>query len=111
MVGVYQPWKHYVVGAANLFVGWMRGFEGPIVTNLFDQLNSIIVNPVTGKAYPDVDSETTNFEALRNNPDYDVTTGTRDPRFEDPTTSGLPPFNPARFLPQRHVVLGLSYRF
>ena len=25
--------------------------------------------------------------------------------------SGLPPFNPARFLPQRHVLIGLSYRF
>ena len=81
------------------------------ITNLFDQLNSIIVNPVTGKAYPNVDSQTTNFEALRDNPDFDVPMGTRDPRYEDPNTSGLPPFNPARFLPQRHIVLGLAYRF
>ncbi|MFQ5570456.1 MAG: carboxypeptidase regulatory-like domain-containing protein [Rhodothermales bacterium] len=81
------------------------------VTNLFNQLNSVIVNPVTGKAYPNVDSETTDFVALRNNPDYDVGIGTRDPRYEDPTVGGLPPFNPARFLPQRHVVIGLSYRF
>lgn len=81
------------------------------ITNLFNQNNSIIVNPVTGKAYPDVDPETTDFTTLRNDPDYDVTVSTRDPRFEDPETSGLPPFNPARFLPQRHVVFGLSYRF
>ncbi len=81
------------------------------VTNLFNQLNSIIVNPVTGKAYPNVDPATTDFVALRNNPDYDVVSGVRDPRYEDPTVSGLPPFNPARFLPQRHVMLGLAYKF
>ncbi len=81
------------------------------ITNLFNQYNSIIVNPVTGEAYPNVDSQTTDFVALRNNPDYDVPIGTRDPRYEDPNTEGLPPFNPARFLPQRHVTLGLSYRF
>lgn len=81
------------------------------ITNLFNQLNSIIVNPVTGEAYPDVDPQSTNFEALRGNTDYDVPIGTRDPRYEDPNTEGLPPFNPARYLPQRHVTLGLSYRF
>jgi len=81
------------------------------VTNLFNQLNSIIVNPVTGKGYPNVDPSTTDFTRLRNNHDFDVITGTRDPRFEDPETSGLPPLNPARFLPQRHIVLGLTYQF
>ena len=81
------------------------------ITNLFNQLNSIIVNPVTGKGYPNVDAATTNFIALRGNTDYDVPLGTRDPRYEDPSTSGTPPFNPARFLPQRHIVFGLSYTF
>jgi outer membrane receptor protein involved in Fe transport len=81
------------------------------VTNLFNQLNSVIVNPVTGKAYPNIDPSSTNFASLRDNGTYDVPMGTRDPRYEDPSTSGLPPFNPARFLPQRHVLLGLSYRF
>jgi outer membrane receptor protein involved in Fe transport len=81
------------------------------VTNLFDQKNSIIVNPVTGTAYPDVDPSTTDFAALRDDPSFDVGAGTRDPRYEDPTSGGLPPFNPARFLPQRHLMLGLSYRF
>lgn len=81
------------------------------VTNLFNQLNSIIVNPITGEAYPNVDPAATDFVSLRNNADYDVVTGVRDPRYEDPTVSGLPPFNPARFLPQRHVMLGLAYKF
>jgi outer membrane receptor protein involved in Fe transport len=81
------------------------------ITNLFNQLNGIIVNPVTGKAYPDIDPSSTDFTDLRGDEDFDVPIGTRDPRYEDPTTSGLPPFNPARFLPQRHVVFGLSYRF
>ncbi len=81
------------------------------VTNLFNQKNAIIVNPVTGQAYPDVDPATTDFTALRGDSDFDVPNGTRDPRYEDPSSSGLPPFNPARFLPQRHVMVGLSYRF
>ena len=81
------------------------------VTNLFNQLNSVIVNPVTGKAYPKVDPERTDFEALRDNPEFDVPIEWRDPRYVDPTTTGLPPFNPARFLPQRHIVLGISYQF
>ncbi len=81
------------------------------VTNLFNQKNSIIVNPVTGEAYPDVNPASTDFSSLRGNRDYDVTTGTRDPRYEDPNSTGLPPFNPARFLPQRHIVFGVAFRF
>ncbi len=81
------------------------------ITNVFNQLNSVIVNPVTGKAYPNVNSATTDFVALRDDKNFDVPLGTRDPRYEDPRTSGLPPFNPARFLPQRQVIIGLSYRF
>ncbi|NND71706.1 MAG: TonB-dependent receptor [Rhodothermales bacterium] len=80
------------------------------VTNVFNQKNSVIVNPVTGEAYPEL-AAGTDFTALRGDPTYDVPSGTRDPRYEDPTTSGLPPFNPARFLPQRHIMLGLSFRF
>ena len=81
------------------------------ITNLFNQENSVIINPVTGKAYPNVDVTTTNFTELRDNRNFDVASGTRDLRYEDPNSSGQPPFNPARFLPQRHIVLGLSYRF
>ena len=81
------------------------------VTNLFNQNNGIIVNPVTGEAYPDIDPETTDFTALRDDRSFDVPNSLRDPRYDDPTSSGLPPFNPARFLPQRHVLWGLAYRF
>ena len=81
------------------------------ITNLFNQENSVIVNPVTGRAYPNIDATATNFVELRGNPDYDVPSGTRDLRYEDPNSSGTPPFNPARFLSQRHIVIGLSYRF
>ena len=81
------------------------------VENLFNQKNSVIINPVTGRAYPDIDPETTDFTALRGNPEYDVTGSVRDPRYEDPDTSGIPPFNPARFLAPRHIVFGLSYKF
>ena len=80
------------------------------VENLFNQQNSVIVNPVTGRAYPDVDADT-DFTALRGDPDYDVPSFLRDPRYEDPNTSGLPPLNPARFLTPRHVVVGVSYQF
>ena len=81
------------------------------VSNLFDQNNAVIVNPVTGRGYPDVDPATTDFVALRGDADYDVPSNLRDPRYEDPQTSGLPPFNPARYLAPRHVVLGLKYSF
>ncbi|NNE70609.1 MAG: TonB-dependent receptor [Rhodothermales bacterium] len=80
------------------------------ITNLFNQKNAVIVNPVTGEAYPEV-PEGTDFTQLRGNPDYDVSSGTRDPRYEDPNSSGLPPFNPARFMAQRHIMLGASFRF
>lgn len=81
------------------------------ITNLFNQLNSVIVNPVTGKAYPNVDPASTDFAALRDDPEYDVPSGMRDLRYEDPSSGGLPPLNPARFLPQRHIVLGVAYEF
>ena len=84
------------------------------VENLFDQKNSVIVNPVTGEAYPEVPDDVdpdTYFVGLRGDPEYDVPGYLRDPRYEDPNTSGLPPLNPARFLAPRHVTVGLSYKF
>lgn len=83
------------------------------VTNLFNQRNAVIVNPVTGKAYPDVTPEYLRDNAvnLRGDSSYDVPNDMRDPRYEDPRTTGLPPFNPARFMPQRHIVFGVQYRF
>ena len=68
------------------------------VTNLFNNQNTSIVNPVTGKAYQNGD----------NVPDVWV-----DPRYIDPRlgTSGPPPTNPARYLEQRHIMIGGALRF
>ena len=81
------------------------------VTNLFNQLNAVIVNPVTGDAYPDIDPSAIDMTTLRDQSKYDVPDGVRDMRYDDPNSSGLPPLNPARFLPQRHVMIGVSVQF
>ncbi len=79
------------------------------VTNLFNQQNAVIVNPVTGEGYPDLD--VADVTDLRGDASYDVPSNLRDPRYEDPNTNGLPPVNPARFLPPRHILLGVSFEF
>lgn len=68
------------------------------ITNLFDNKNASIVNPVTGKAY----------ENGQNVPDTWV-----DPRYNDPRlgVQGPPPANPARYLEQRHIMTGVAIRF
>lgn len=111
---VGAPWWWFDLSAQRNFDVLGNDLRATLeITNLFNQRNAVIVNPVTGKAYPDVSPEyvAENAESLRNNPDYDVPNSNRDPRYEDPRTSGLPPFNPARFLPPRHIVFGLQYRF
>ncbi len=68
------------------------------VSNIFNNVNASIINPVTGRAYNLGD----------NVPDTWV-----DPRYIDPRqgTSGPPPTNPARFLEQRHMMLGFNVKF
>jgi hypothetical protein len=68
------------------------------VSNIFDNQNASIVNPVTGNAY--------------NNGDNVPETWT-DPRFIDPRlgNGGPPPTNPARYLQQRQVMVGVSLKF
>jgi outer membrane receptor protein involved in Fe transport len=68
------------------------------VTNLFDNKNASIINPVTGKAYENGD----------NVPDTWV-----DPRYNNPKqgVQGPPPANPARYLAQRHIVTGIAIKF
>jgi len=68
------------------------------ITNLFDNKNSSIINPVTGKAYEPGD----------NVPDTWV-----DPRYRDPRLgiSGPTPENPARYLAQRHIITGIAVKF
>ncbi len=68
------------------------------ITNVFDNKNAAIINPVTGTAY----------QNGQNVPDTWV-----DPRYNDPRLGiqGPPPANPARFLEQRHIIMGVALRF
>jgi outer membrane receptor protein involved in Fe transport len=67
------------------------------VNNLLNNKNSIIINPVTGKAYEFGD---------------DVPGSWNDPRYPDVQAPISPyPFNPARYLTKRNVKLGVSLRF
>lgn len=66
------------------------------VKNLFDNKNAAIINPVTGRAYEAGDP---------------LPNGFRDPNFPDPQDNGAPPFNPARFLAPRQVMLGVMWQF
>lgn len=83
------------------------------ITNLLNNKNSAIVNPVTGEAYktdyPDSEEE---LIALRDDRSYDLPNSARDPRYEDPRNGGIPAhLNPANFLQQRQIMFGLSVNF
>jgi outer membrane receptor protein involved in Fe transport len=64
------------------------------VRNVFNNKNSQIINPVTGKAYRSGDP---------------LPYTMRDPNYPDPQDSGLPPTNPARYMTPRQMMLGLSF--
>lgn len=84
--------KWFVMGKTQLAIT----FE---LTNLLNNKNTAIVNPVTGRAYEAGD---------------DVPTEWKDPRYldpRDPRSSNIPPDNPARYYEQRHFLLGLSMNF
>ncbi len=66
------------------------------VKNLFNNKNAAIINPVTGRAYELGDQ---------------LPNGFRDPNYPDPQDNGAPPFNPARFLTPRQMMVGLSWQF
>lgn len=66
------------------------------IRNIFDNLNSQIINPVTGRAYRTGDP---------------VPAEWRDPEYPDPQDRGLPPNNPARYLEPRQLMFGLSFNF
>lgn len=66
------------------------------VKNIFNNKNSQIINGVTGRAYQEGDPLP-----------FDM----RDPSYPDPQDRGLPPYNPARYLNPRQMMLGLSFDF
>ncbi|MEZ5015282.1 MAG: TonB-dependent receptor [Chitinophagales bacterium] len=69
------------------------------VTNLLNTLNTAIVNPVTGTAWSYGDPVPSEWR----DPSY------IDPR--DPRSYGTPPDNPARYYEQRHILLGLVWKW
>jgi outer membrane receptor protein involved in Fe transport len=65
------------------------------ITNLLNNKNATIINPVTGMGYESGD---------------DVPTEWRDPRYNDPRdprSDNIPPDNPSRYLAQRHFLTGI----
>lgn len=72
-------------------VGTVRMVLSVKVTNLFDNKNATIINPLTGTAYEAGDP----YPSI-------------DPLNPHPLYTNVNPFNPARYLPQRHIVAGLS---
>lgn len=66
------------------------------INNLFNQLNSQLINPVTGAAYRYGDN---------------VLRDSRDPRYPRPDDSGTPLDNPARYLAPRQIVYGVAFTF
>jgi hypothetical protein len=88
----------------NLRKWWMLGKRSRLeftcqVTNLFNQKNTLIPNPVTGRAWEVGDA---------------VPSSWRDPAYLDPRdfrSGNTPPDNPARYMPLRHVMFGAGLRF
>ncbi len=74
----------------------LKAFLSFEVKNVFNNKNAQLVNPVTGAGYRDGDP---------------LPYEQRDPRYTNPTTSGLPPDNPARFLQPRQFLFGLGFNF
>ena len=66
------------------------------IRNLFNNKNAQIINPITGEGYE---------------PGDDVPNEWRDPRFIGPEESGVPPNDPARYLPPRQILYGIAFRF
>lgn len=66
------------------------------ISNLFNQLNAQIINPVTGTAYRYGDG---------------VLRDVRDPNYPRPDDSGTPNDNPARYLPPRQIMYGIAFTF
>ncbi|MEI7803280.1 MAG: hypothetical protein WCI97_11570, partial [Bacteroidota bacterium] len=68
-------------------------------TNILNNKNALIINPVTGTAYQDGDA---------------VPTEWRDPKYIDPRdyrSYNTPPTNPARYDAPLHFMLGIALKF
>ena len=83
------------------------------ISNVLNNQNSVIVNPVTGQAYrTDYPTDPEALAALRDDRSYDVPSNVRDPRYLDPRDNNTPSYlNPANLLAQRHIVFGVTLNF
>ncbi len=66
------------------------------IKNIFNQKNAQIVNPVTGRGYEYGDA---------------LPSDQRDPLYPHPQDSGIPPFDPARYMQPRQIIYGISFEF
>lgn len=109
-----EPWFMFDMNFQRWFnIGNTRLMATLEITNLFNNKNAAIINPVTGKAYKtDYPTSSSELIALRSDRSYDVPSNIRDPRYQDPRDNNLPAYlNPANFLEQRHIMLGLGINF
>jgi len=95
-IGSSWFWTDLSISRDIYFTRKLRAYLSFEIKNIFNNKNAQLVNPVTGRAYRDGDPLP--FES-------------RDPRYTDPNTSGLPPSNPARFLQPRQFLYGIGFNF
>lgn len=109
-----ESWMMFDFNMQKWFnVGGTRITASIEITNLLNNRNSAIINPVTGKGYrADYPTDQASLIALRDDRSYDVPSNVRDPRYQDPRDNNLPAYlNPANFLQQRHILFGLGINF
>lgn len=66
------------------------------VRNVFDNKNPQVVNPVTGGGYQSGDP---------------VPYSMRNPEYDDPQNTGLPPTDPSRWRPPRQILYGVEFKY
>lgn len=109
-----EPWFMFDLNFQKWFnIGNTRLMATMEITNLFNNKNAAIINPVTGKAYrTDYPATAAELVALRSDRSFDVPSNIRDPRYQDPRDNNIPAYmNPANFLEQRHIMFGLGFNF
>jgi outer membrane receptor protein involved in Fe transport len=109
-----ESWLMFDLNFQKWFnVAGMRVMATLEITNLFNNKNAAIINPVTGKAYrTDYPTDPQALIALRDNRGFDVPSNVRDPRYVDPRDNNRPSYlNPSNFLEQRHIMFGLGINF
>jgi outer membrane receptor protein involved in Fe transport len=97
-VGEYWFWTDITFSKWWRLKGQSRLSFNIQITNIFNNKNATIINPVTGRAYSPGDDV----------PDTWVDSRYRDPRLG---SSGPIPTNPARYMEQRHIMFGLAVKF